>query len=163
MTNYNNLWCFGICEDSLYKFSYICKVLSRMVNRFCSVGISISPCCCVKLSFFVTFGHKVSCKTSESSLPFCITICGSSSKGDITISMDKNYWNFDDFLCRVFLTTKRAAFYVSSVVWIWIVAYLLENICYHFVSRNWWNHLLIRSQESLGDFIVKGWLNVRWN
>ena len=131
MSNYNNLWCFGIGQNSFNKFSYICQVLFGVVDGFGKIRVCISPCCSVKLCLFVSLGHEIGSQASESSLPLCIAIYGSPTKCDITISMQKNNWCFDNPINSTFPATKRPTLDISPVKLIRLITYHYKKTSYH--------------------------------
>lgn len=131
MSNYNNLRCFCISQNSFNKFSYICQILFGMVDGFGLIRVCISPCCSVELCLFISLSHEIRSKTSESSLPLCIAIYGSHTKRYITISMQEDNWCFDNPINSTFSATKRPTLDITSIKRIRLITYHYKQTSYH--------------------------------
>lgn len=126
MANYDNFWWICVSKYSLNKLSQINYVLFGMIIGASKIWIRISPSSCVQLSFFVSTGGKICSKASKTSLPFSVSINVSSSKGNITISMQEYNRCFDRFIQRALFTTIWTAFDISSIEIKFLIAWVFR-------------------------------------
>lgn len=115
MSNYINLSSLCISKHCLYKSSYVKDIFFGVVVLVCKIGIGRSPCGSVKLCFFITLSSQICSQLPEASLPRDITISGSSSESNVTVSMDKDNRNFHNFLKAAVFSSKSSTFKVGSI------------------------------------------------
>jgi hypothetical protein len=99
-----------------------------MVVLVGKVGVGWAPGGGVKFCLCVSLSSQESGKLSKTSLPGNISISGSSSKGDITVSVDENNRGLDDFLLGSSLASESSALEISPFKVPAGIAYIGESL-----------------------------------
>ena len=86
-----------------------------MVVLVSEIRVGWAPSGSVKLCFSVSLCSQVGRKLSETGLPGSVSISASSSKADITVSVNENNGGLDDLVFSSSLTSESGTLEISSV------------------------------------------------
>ena len=114
----------SISNDSLNKCSHSHNIILWMISIWCLIWISKSPSGSVHFCLIIALSCKESCQGPESSLPWNIAILSSTTKSNITISMNKYHGSLLKFILCWWLTSIGSTLQIWSIKIVACVPYV---------------------------------------
>ncbi len=138
MANKYDLFGASVLKNGFNKCSYVNEYFFRMVILMASGRIHLTPSNCIKFGLLPTILGKISSQWSEPGLPGQISISWTSSKTNITTTMNEHNRNHINLQIIITFSSETSAFNVRTSKIELSVVFIIHKE-YYLSWENWWS------------------------